>query len=145
MWHFKHFNSLQCRIYCVDISILHSNRQWSIVTIFKLQYLQRGEEGIEPLGLGNWYEKALVKLYFHQKVSKMHNPAYKKILIIPYCFFVIITEVHLFFNFQKSPFNKTKMHKVGSVLKPREMLRLGNMNEYWHKNNVQSSESSYIQ
>ena len=56
MWFLKHFDSLHCRVYCADVSILQSNSQWSIFSLYKLQFLQRGEEGTEPLELVNWYE-----------------------------------------------------------------------------------------
>ena len=37
----------------------------------------------------------------------MRITAYNKILMIAYCFFVIITEACPFFSFLKSPFNET--------------------------------------
>ena len=58
LWCLKHFNSLQSKLCCADVSILHSNRQWSIVSLFILQYLQRGDRGIEPLELESLYENA---------------------------------------------------------------------------------------
>ena len=42
LWCLKHSNNLHCRLYCADVSILHSNRQWSIVSFLRLQDLQRG-------------------------------------------------------------------------------------------------------
>ena len=42
---------------------------------------------------------------------------------------MLILEVYPLFSFLKSPFNKLKMHKVGKVLKPREMLGLYSTNE----------------
>ena len=41
---------------------------------------------------------------------------------------MLILEAHPFLLF-KSPFNKLKMHKVGRVLKLRELLGLYNMNK----------------
>ena len=58
LWCLKDFNSLHCRVYYAHISILNSNKQWSIVSFFILQCLQREDERIEPLELRNRYKNA---------------------------------------------------------------------------------------
>ena len=54
-----------------------------------------------------------VNVYFCSKCSKVRITAYSKILMIAYCFFVIIRESHPFLVTPPPPCGKLKMRYVG--------------------------------